>query len=88
MPKSTLLRHLTVAGCVVAMAAALSACGRMADLAYPAGASGPATPAGASAPPTPPELIAPTVQSRPKRNDELLKRSDEREADEFDLPPA
>lgn len=88
MPKSIIVRQLTVAASAVAMAAALSGCGRMADLAYPAGASGPATPAGASAPPTPPELIAPTVQSRPKRNDELLKRSDEREADEFDLPPA
>jgi hypothetical protein len=88
MPKSIIMRRLAVAGTALAIAAALSGCGRMADLSYPVGASGPATPAGASAPPTPPELIAPTVQSRPKRNDELLKRSDEREADEFDLPPA
>lgn len=63
-------------------------CGRRADLAYPEGASGPATPAGASAPPTPAELVEPSAQSRPKRSDELLKQSEERQSDEFDLPPA
>ena len=67
---------------------ATAGCGRRADLAYPEGSSGPATPAGASAPPTPPELVEPTTQARPKRSDELLRQSEEREADEFDLPPA
>ena len=80
-------RPLLAAGLALALIAT-TGCGRRADLAYPEGSSGPATPAGASAPPTPPELVEPTTQARPKRSDELLRQSEEREADEFDLPPA
>ncbi len=80
-------RSLMLTGAVLALIAT-TGCGRRADLSYPEGSSGPATPAGASAPPTPPELVAPTTQARPKRSDELLRQSEEREADEFDLPPA
>ena len=79
------LRSLMLTG---AAGALLAGCGSRADLAYPDGASGPATPAGASAPPTPRELVEPSTQSRPKRSDELLKQSEERRSDEFDLPPA
>ena len=80
-------RSLIFAGAALALIAT-TGCGRRADLDYPTGSSGPATPAGASAPPTPPELVQPTTQARPKRSDELLRQSEEREADEFDLPPA
>lgn len=81
-PRSILL------GAAVLALLSTTACGRRADLAYPDGASGPATPAGASAPPSPAELVEPSAQSRPKRSDELLKQSEERRSDEFDLPPA
>jgi hypothetical protein len=37
--------------------------------------------------PTVEELIEPSSQARPKRSDELLKRSEERREDKFDLPP-
>jgi hypothetical protein len=37
--------------------------------------------------PTVDELIAPSAQANPKRSDELLKRSEERREDKFDLPP-
>ncbi len=63
-------------------------CGRRAELAYPKGATGPATPAGATAPAPPSKLVAPGTQARPERSDEALRQSDTREDDEFDLPPA
>jgi predicted small lipoprotein YifL len=72
---------------VLAAALTLSACGRRADLAYPEGSTGPATPAGASAPPTPRQLTEPTVEARPERDDEVLRQSEEREPDPYDLPP-
>ncbi len=75
-------------GLAVIALLATSACGRRADLAYPQGSSGPATPAGASAPPPPAKLVDPSTQARPRRSDELLRQSQEREADEFDLPPS
>ncbi len=78
-------RSLMLAGAAMVL---LAGCGSRADLAYPVGATGPATPAGASAPPTPQELVEPSTQARPKRSDELLKRSEEQQSDEFDLPPA
>jgi hypothetical protein len=81
--RASLTRTTALSLCLIALAA----CGRQVDLRYPQGASGPATPAGASAPPTPPELVAPAPQSRPQRSDELLRQSDERKSDEFDLPP-
>lgn len=67
---------------------ALAGCGRRADLAYPAGAPGPAVPTGESRAPTPAELMTPSPQARPMRSDELLKQSEERQTDEFDLPPS
>jgi ABC-type glycerol-3-phosphate transport system substrate-binding protein len=72
---------------VTAAALALTACGRRADLAYPEGSTGPATPTGAAAPPTPRQLTEPTVEARPERDDEVLRQSEEREPDPFDLPP-
>jgi len=71
-----------------ALVLALAGCGRRADLAYPVGAPGPAVPTGETRAPTPAELLTPTPQARPMRSDELLKQSEERQTDEFDLPPS
>src|SRR3546814_10572701 len=47
----------------------------------------PVTPIGATRPPTNEELTTPDAQAVPARSDELLKRSEQREPDDFDLPP-
>lgn len=65
----------------------LSGCGAAAGLEPPEGKSLPVAPAGARATPTPNELLTPTMQQRPQRTDELLRRSEERRSDDFDLPP-
>ena len=73
----------------VAFAAlALTGCGRQAELIYPPGSTGPTTAAGEAEPPTPTELITPTTQARPARSDEVLRNSQTREPDPFDLPPS
>ncbi len=33
------------------------------------------------------DLLAPPVQTRPARSDDLIESSEERRSDEFDLPP-
>ena len=89
---------ILIAATSALVALALSGCGRRGELAFPKpAASGavaaanpatPATPVGAKAPPKPGELIAPTPQERPARSDELLRQSEQRQSDEFDLPPS
>lgn len=71
-----------VLGCL-----ALAACGSRSDLAPPPGKSLPPKPLAAERAPTPGELMEPSTQARPGRSDELLKQSEKREPDEFDLPP-
>ena len=53
----------------------------------PAGEPAPAIPVGAKRAPTTEELTTPDAQAKPARSDELLKRSEQREPDDFDLPP-
>ena len=65
----------------------LAACGGREALSPAAGASLPPAPAMAARAPTTDELLQPTAIARPERVDELLKRSEEREDDRFDLPP-
>ena len=65
----------------------LAGCGSAAELQPAPGRSLPVATAGARATPTPNELLTATTQQRPERSDELLRRSDERRSDEFDLPP-
>jgi predicted small lipoprotein YifL len=65
----------------------LAACGQREPLRLPAGEEPVPAEAMASAPPTTDELLTPPPIARPVRVDELLRRSDEREADRFDLPP-
>jgi hypothetical protein len=71
----------------VFLALTLAACGGKNELQPAAGESLPPRPAGAAATPSPSELMKPSVQARPRRSDELLKESEERRDDRFDLPP-
>ena len=67
--------------------ALLAACGNMEPLRPKAGQSMPARPAMAARAPTTDELLTPTPHARPPRQDDGLRRSEEREDDPFDLPP-
>ncbi len=71
--------------------ALLAACGNMEPLQPRAGAKDgggmPAKPAMAARAPTTDELLTPPPQARPARQDDGLRRSEEREDDPFDLPP-
>jgi len=68
-------------------ALALGGCGAASGLKPQAGESLPPKPYGASTQPTPKDLQTPSPQARPRRSDELLKSSEQRRDDEFDLPP-
>jgi len=72
---------------IVAGALALAACGRVAPLKPAAGQSLPVKPAMAQKTPDADELLTAPTQARPERIDELMKRSQPRSADRFDLPP-
>ena len=66
---------------------ALGACGASKGLKPAEGQSLPVAPYGATATPTPTDLLTPSTQARPERSDELLRNSERRRTDEFDLPP-
>lgn len=65
----------------------LTGCGNRADLVPATGAALPPKPYGAAATPTPGDLLTPPVQTRPSRSDEVLRNSEQRRSDDFDLPP-
>lgn len=67
--------------------AAVAGCGKTGDLEPRTAQSSPAVAYGASTAQGSEDLITPSVQARPGRSDELLRRSEKREADPFDLPP-
>ncbi|UKK83800.1 hypothetical protein L7H23_14680 [Sphingopyxis sp. BSN-002] len=71
----------------LAATALLGACGSKEDLKPVAGQPAAAIPVGAKRAPTTEELTTPDAQAKPARSDELLKRSEQREPDDFDLPP-
>ena len=71
----------------LAAATLLGACGAKEDLKPAANQPAAAIPVGATRAPTTEELTTPDAQARPARSDELLKRSEQREPDDFDLPP-
>lgn len=73
--------------CVTCIAMALAACGKVGDLEPRAGSSLPPKAYGQSIEQTAEVLTTPSVQARPGRTDELLKRSERREDDPFDVPP-
>ncbi|KQT34904.1 argininosuccinate lyase [Sphingomonas sp. Leaf412] len=72
---------------MVLPAVALAGCGSTKAVEAPAGKPLPAVAYGTTAPPTTERLLTPSVQARPGRGDSLLRRSEERQSDEFDLPP-
>ena len=65
----------------------LASCGRIGDLQPAPGKSLPVKPLLAQRTPTPEELLEIPDVARPKRVDELMRRSEPREPDRFDLPP-
>jgi hypothetical protein len=67
--------------------AALAGCGSQQDLQLATGQKPPVKPAMAAKAPTPLELLEPQPIARPDRVTEILKRSQQREEDRFDLPP-
>ena len=65
----------------------LGACGQMAELQPAPGEPLPVKPLLARSTPTAEQLLTPPTNARPERIDELVKRSQPREPDRFDLPP-
>jgi hypothetical protein len=65
----------------------LSACGARVIISPKQGTALPVKAETASTQATPEQLMTPDQQARPKRSDELLRRSEERREDKFDLPP-
>lgn len=65
----------------------LSACGKVGDLQPKAGQAMPDKAYGQSEIPGAEELSTPSVQTRPGRSDELMRRSERRRDDPFDLAP-
>src|SRR6476660_8183595 len=74
---------------VIAFAAVLVAggCGRQVDLKPAPGQPLPVKPLMARTTPTPNELLQIPTWAKPDRVDELMKRSEPRKQDPFDLPP-
>lgn len=67
--------------------ALLAACGNMEPLRPKSAEATPPRPAMAARAPTTEELLTPPPHARPARQDDGLRRSEEREDDPFDLPP-
>jgi hypothetical protein len=65
----------------------LSACGKVGDLEPRTGNTLPPKAFGQTTEQTAEALTTPSVQARPGRSDELLKRSERRVDDPFDVPP-
>ena len=65
----------------------LTGCGASKGLAPRKGEALPVAPYGAAKPLTAAELLTASNQARPERSDELLKGSEDRRSDDFDLPP-
>jgi hypothetical protein len=65
----------------------LAACGSAAQLKPAQGKTLPVAPYGASAASGAKQLLTPSTQARPTRDEELLKESEKRQPDPFDLPP-
>ncbi len=75
-------RILLVPGIVLA-----AGCGRVTELQPAPGQALPVKPLMARTTPTPAELLTPPTYARPTRVDDLVKRSQPRAVDPFDLPP-
>jgi hypothetical protein len=73
---------------LVIFIALVGGCGRMAPLTPAQGEPLPVKPLMARNTPTAEELLTPPSYADPERVDELIKRSQRRPVDRFDLPPA
>jgi hypothetical protein len=78
------MRHVWT---VLVAATLLAGCGRVADLQPAAGQPLPVKPLMARATPTAADLLTPPPNAHPERIDELMKKSEPRAQDPFDLPP-
>ena len=65
----------------------LASCGKVQPLRPAAGQAVPVAPAQAARAPSTQEMLTPPPIARPSRQDDTLRRSEEREDDPFDLPP-
>ena len=72
---------------IVIACASLAACGDVGPLRPAPGQPLPVKPKLAAKTPTPDELLAPVPHAHPERVDELMKKSEPRQPDRFDLPP-
>jgi hypothetical protein len=72
---------------IVAVCVCVAGCGKVGDLEPRAGNSLPPKAYGQKTEQTAEALTTPSVQARPGRTDELLKRSERRQDDPFDVPP-
>ena len=72
---------------VIGVALAATACGKVGDLEPRSGNALPPKAYGQTADEATRVLTTPSVQARPGRSDELLKRSERREDDPFDVAP-
>src|SRR3954466_8345605 len=72
---------------LLAAALGLASCGRVAELQPAPGHALPVKPEMARTTPTVEQLLTPPTYARPDRVDELVKRSQPRASDPFDLPP-
>jgi predicted small lipoprotein YifL len=73
-------------GAILALAT-LAACGKVGPLEPKAGQAPPAKAIGQTEAPGSEALMTPAEQARPGRSDELMRRSERRVNDPFDLPP-
>ena len=72
---------------MAALLPALASCGSRRDLRPEPGQQLPVAPYGSTERPKSADLLEAPVQAAPERSVELRRRSEEREADPFDLPP-
>lgn len=82
-----MIRKHTRIAIAVGLAAALGACGKVGDLEPRTGQSLPPKAYGQTSEQSAEAFSTPSVQARPGRSDELLRRSERREDDPFDLAP-
>ena len=73
--------------CALLMIAAVTGCGGVADLEPAPGKALPVKPLLARTTPDADKLLTPPPYARPDRVDELVKKSEPRKPDPFDLPP-
>ena len=80
-------RIVLFGACCLVGVSIISACGQMSPLQPAPGQQLPVKPLLANATPTAEQLLTPPTNARPARVDELIRRSEPRKPDRFDLPP-